>query len=66
LTTRASRRSASTGIEPRRHDFGALDQAAAVAEIRRLTEAGLSETQIVKSTGWSLVDVRRVLGRSSA
>jgi hypothetical protein len=51
------------GIDRLRDDFGNLDQARAIAEIRRLVDSGFDETQIVKRTGWSLVDVRRVLDR---
>jgi hypothetical protein len=42
-------------------EFSRLDQAAAIAQIRRLADSGLNEREIVARTGWSKIDVRRAL-----
>lgn len=63
MTARATPPAVRTGIDRVRADFSRLDQAAAIAQIRRLADSGLDETQLVKCTGWSLADVRRALDR---
>jgi hypothetical protein len=62
VTARSTSAPIRTRLDRLRHDFGQLDQYSAIAGIWRLAESGLDETQIVKATSWSLVDVRRVLG----
>ncbi len=42
-------------------EFSVLDQAAAIARIRSLTDSGLAEEEISTLTGYAINDVRRAL-----
>lgn len=43
-------------------EFSRCDQTEAVHRIRVLIDSGFDEATVVNLTGWSTVDVRRVLG----
>lgn len=63
MTARATSQLPRRRLDSISETFSELDQATAIAEIRRLADSGLTDREIAERSGWRIADVCRAIGQ---